>query len=187
MLSALNGAEMDGLQPAAEVIGGRSPRMVLPLGGDPSFTLFEGATSTGGLLVRGDAFKRARLGRGLAPESAFMGLADFCVTRGIEIWPYPEPVFERPEQWSRDPAKPLPARLLAFGDCSASDRYDMLAAGYGSSTHERVLRQVRLLALAMIDLGLLRFVRFASWSRRRLRGARSHLPLHFMPRLRRKG
>ena len=176
MLSALNGTDIDGLQPAAEVVGG-ARRLVPPLGGDPSFTLFEGATFTGGLLVRGDAFRRARLGRGLAPDSAFMGLADFCVTRGIQIWPYPQPVFERPEHWTPGTARLLPARVMAFGDCSATDRYYMLAAGYGAGTLERAGRQRRLLAFSMIDLGLLRVVRFASWTRRRMRGIRSRLRL----------
>jgi glycosyltransferase involved in cell wall biosynthesis len=175
MLSALNNADIDGFQPAAEVVVGQTRRIVLPLGGDPSFTLFQGATFTGGLLVRGEAFKRARLGRGLAMESAFMGLADFCVTRGIEIWPYPQPVFERPEHWTMGTAKPLPARVMAFDDCSSTDRYYMLAAGYGAGTNERLASQRRPMALAMIDLGLLRVVRYASWTRRRLRGIRSRL------------
>jgi hypothetical protein len=175
MLSALNNADIDGFQPAAEVVVGQTRRIVLPLGGDPSFTLFQGATFTGGLLVRGEAFKRARLGRGLAMESAFMGLADFCVTRGIEIWPYPQPVFERPEHWTMGTAKPLPARVMAFDDCSSTDRYYMLAAGYGAGTNERPASQRRPMALAMIDLGLLRVVRYASWTRRRLRGIRSRL------------
>jgi hypothetical protein len=33
------------------------------------------------------------------------------------------------------------------------------------------------MALAMIDLGLPQVVRFASWTRRRMRGIRSRLPL----------
>jgi hypothetical protein len=177
MLTALDAADIDGLQPAAEVAGGQTRRTVLPLGGDPSFTLFEGATFTGGLLVRAEAFKRARLGRGFAVESAFIGLADFCVTRGIEIWPYPESVFERSEHWTMGTARPLPARVIAFDDCSATDRYYMLAAGYGAGTNERPQAQRKLMALAMIDLGLLRAVRYASWARRRLRGIRSRLSL----------
>ena len=177
MLSALNGADVDGLQPAAEVIDEETRRMVLPLGGDPSFTLFEGATFTGGLLVRGKAFKRARHGRGFAEESAFMGLADFCVTRGIEIWPYPQPVFERPEHWTMGTARSLPARVMAFDDCSATDRYYMLAARYGAVNGEPVAGQKRRMALTMIDLGLPQVVRFASWTRRRMRGIRSRLSL----------
>jgi hypothetical protein len=177
MLSALDNADIDGLQPAAEVVGKLTGRIVLPLGGDPSFALFEGATFTGGLLVRGEAFKRAKWGRGFAVESAFMGLADFCVTRGIQIWPYPEPVFERPEHWTMGTARPLPVRLMAFDDCSATDRYYMLAAGYGAGTSERPAEQKKRMALALIDLGFLRMVRYASWARRRLRGIRSRLSL----------
>jgi hypothetical protein len=177
MLSAFESADIDGLQPAAEVAGGQTQRIVLPLGGDPSFTLFEGATFTGGLLVRSEAFKRAKLGRGFAVESALMGLADFCVTRGIEIWPYPEPVFERHEHWTMGTARALPARVIAFDDCSLNDRYYMLAAGYGASTNERPVEQRKMMALTMVDLGLLRVVRYASWARRRLRGIRSRVSL----------
>jgi glycosyltransferase involved in cell wall biosynthesis len=181
MLSALDGADIDGLQPATEVVGGRARKIVLPLGGDPSFTLFEGATFTGGLLVRGEEFKRARLWRDLAVESAFMGLADFCVTRGMDIWPYPLPVFERPDDWTEGTARPLPTRVKAFDDCSPADRYYMLAAGYGAAgyaagTNEQAGRQ-RLTALAMIDLGLLPLVRFASWARRRMRDILPRMPL----------
>jgi len=177
MLSALNSADIDGLQPAAEVVGGETRRIVPPLGGDPTFTLYEGATFTGGLLVRSEAFKRARLGRSFPAESAFMGLADFCVTRGIEIWPYPQPVFERPEHWTMGTARPLPARVMAFDDCSPTDRYYMLAAGYGAGTNEQGGNQRRLMALRMVELGLQRVVRFASGTRRRIRGIRWRLPL----------
>lgn len=176
MLSALDGADVDGLQPAAEIIGGLTRRIVLPLGGDPSFTLFEGATFTGGLLVRSEAFKRARLWRDFAVESAFMGLADFCVTRGIEVWPYPLPVFERPETWTMCTARPLPTRVKAFDDCSPADRYYMLAAGYGAATNAGAGKQ-KLTALAMIDLGLLPLVRFGLWTRKRVHNLLPRLPL----------
>lgn len=177
MLAALNGPDIDGFQPAAEVVGGPTPRTVLPLGGDPAFTLYEGATFTGGLLVGSEAFKRARLGRSFPLESAFMGLADFCVTRGIKIWPYPQPVFERPEHWTMGTPTRLPARVMAFDDCSATDRYHMLAPGYGAGANEQGGNQRRLMALRMVELGLLRVVRFASRTRRRLRGVRWHQPL----------
>ena len=182
MLSALDGAGIDGLQPAAEVVGdGQARRIVLPLGGDPSFALFEGATFTGGLLVRGEAFRRARLWRDFAVDSAFMGLAEFCMTRGIEVWPYPEPVFERPEDWTAAAARPLPTLVKAFDDCSPADRYYMLAVGYGTAgrgagASERAGRQ-RLAAMALIDLGLLPLVRLASWARRRARDVRPRLSL----------
>ncbi len=177
MLRALDGADVDGLQPAAQVVGEGTRRTVLPLGGDPSFALFEGATFTGGLLVRSEAFRRARVGRGLAAESAFMGLADFCVTRGIEIWPYPQVVFERPEHWTMGAERSLPARLIAFDDCAANDRYYMLAARYDARKGEPAVTQNRRIVLAMIDLGLPQVVRLASWTRRRIGGIRSRLSL----------
>ena len=105
-----------------------------------------------------------------------MGLADFCVTRGIEIWPYPDPVFEQPEHWTMGTAKPLPARLMAFDDCSPTDRYYMLAAGYGSMTNVWTGKQ-KLTVLAMIDHGLLPLVRFGLWTRRRVRDILPRLPL----------
>jgi glycosyltransferase involved in cell wall biosynthesis len=177
MLRSLYGADIDGLQPAAEVVGEGTRRTVLPLGGDPSFALFEGATFTGGLVVRGEAFRRARMGRGLAAESAFMGLADFCVTRGIEIWPYPQVVFERSEQWMIGTERSIPIRLMAFDDCAANDRYYMLAARYDARKGKPGVRQKRRMVLAMIDVGLPQVVRFASWTRRRMRGIRSRLSL----------
>ncbi|MBV8858863.1 MAG: glycosyltransferase [Acidobacteria bacterium] len=181
MLAALEGVGADGLQPAASASGAGAPKTVPPLGGDPSFTLFEGATYTGGLLVRAESLGRARAWREPSAESAFAGLADFCVTRGIEIWPHPEAVFEQAEGWARDAARPLPARVQAFDECPPADRYYMLSAGYGTSAyvagaggragaHRRTV-------LALIDLGLLPVVRAASWARRRVRAAGSRVPL----------
>ena len=176
MLSALDGADIDGFQPAAEITGEDARRIVLPLGGDPSFALFKGATFTGGLLVRGEAFKRARLWRDLAVESAFLGLADFCMTRGLKVWPYPQSVFERPESWMMETARPLPTRMKAFDDCSPADRYYMLAAGYGTMTNAWTGKQ-KLTVLAMIDHGLLPLVRFGLWTRKRVRSILPRLPL----------
>lgn len=179
MLSALDAAGIDGLQPAAEVVGGKTRKTVLPLGGDPSFTLFMGATFTGGLLISGEALARARAWRELVPEAHFMGLADFCVTRGIKVWPYPRPVFERTEDWATCAAGSLPVRVQAFDECAPADRYYMLATGYGTSGYVvgaggspggRAAT-----ALTLVDLGLLPLVRVASWARRRARGIRQRM------------
>jgi hypothetical protein len=67
--------------------------------------------------------------------------------------------------------------VKAFDDCSANDRYYMLAARYNARKGEPGMRQKRLMALAMVDLGLPQVVRFASWTRRRVRGIRSRLSL----------
>jgi hypothetical protein len=115
-----------------------------------------------------------------------MGLADFCVTRGIEIWPYPKAVFERPEQWTMGTERSIPARVMAFDDCSANDRYYMLAARYDARKGAPQLRNKRRMAMAVIDLGLPQVVRFASWTRRRMRETRARLSFNrFEPRLER--
>jgi glycosyltransferase involved in cell wall biosynthesis len=182
MLSALDRVGIDGFQPAAEVAGEGTPRTVAPLGGDPSFTLFAGATFTGGLVVSTEALKRARSGRRFAIESDFMGLADFCVTRGIEIWPYPEPVFERPEDWSRHYPEWNPARVMAFDDCSSVDRYYMLATGYGSGKDKGASPQKRMLVMNLVNVGLVRVVRYAMRIRRARRSIRSRFSLGHIER-----
>lgn len=176
MLSALEGSGVDGLQPAASIGETQAGRTMLPLGGDSSFTLFAGATFTGGLLMRGEAFRRARLWRELVPESAFMGLADFCVTRGLEVWPYPRPVFEVAEDWAAGAPGTHPLRVQAFDECTPVERYYMLATGYGTSGYVagsagQPSRRM-LTSLKLIDLGLLPLVRVASWARGHARGIR---------------
>jgi glycosyltransferase involved in cell wall biosynthesis len=183
MLEAFGRARIDGFLPAAEIVSGGSRRIVPSLGGDPSFMLFEGVTFTGGLLVRGDALRRAKQGRGLAVESAFMGLADFCVTRRGEIWPYPEPVFVHSGHLIVHSRSSLPARVKAYDECPPADRYYMLAAGYGAMNPERAAGKRLQVALAMIDLGLAPLVRAASWALRRLRALRSRLSAGRLERL----
>lgn len=190
MLLALSASDIDGLQPAAEVIGETDRKAVPPLGGDPSFALFEGPTFTGGLLVRGAALKRAMFGRDFVIESAFMGLADFCMTRGQEIWPYPELVFERSANWTLPTHRSLPARLKLFDESSPTDRYYMLAMGYGAThLHNRTLRPA---ALALVDAGLPRLVRVASRTRRLVGKLRNRAPFgpsvdRYLKRLLRRG
>ncbi len=165
MCEALSRTDIGGLQPAAEITG-EPPRIVAPLGGDPAFTLLEGATYTGGLVVQPAALARILLDRELQHESAFMGLADFSVTRGVEICPYPDVVFERSAGWTMPAIALLPARLAAFADCSSTDRYYMLAAGYPTRTRPPVWQ--RRAALTLVKLGLFRLVRVAARVRQRL-------------------
>ncbi len=154
MHAALRRSDVDGLLPAAEVVSGRLRRIIPSLGGDPAFALFEGVTFTGGLLVRGHAVRRAMLGRALAPESAFMGLADFCVTRQSQLWPFPEPVFEFPEHFVAHCRSAVPARVKAYDECPTTDRYYMVAAGYGAAGPDQARGRRLQTALAMIDLAL---------------------------------
>lgn len=172
MASTLESAHVDGLLPAARLVEsppGPAERIAPPLGGSAAFSLFEGVTFNGAMLVRRSALSAARAARPLAMESPFLGLADLCVTHSDRVWPYPEPVVERAEECDFAVKSSLPARVAAYGDASAVDRYYMLAMGYGGVNHERPLAYRRELALAAVNMGLAPLVRVASWMRRRLR------------------
>ena len=169
MLQALASDRVDGLQPAGRVTGERHTSVVPPLGGCATFSLFEGVTFTGALLVRRELLVAARSGQTLAVESPFMGLADFCVTRSERIWPYPEVVTEHAESCRFEVKSAQPARVAAYGDATANDRYYMMAAGYGAANHERPVAYKRELALAAVKLGLTPLVRIGAWGLRRLK------------------
>jgi glycosyltransferase involved in cell wall biosynthesis len=187
MVGALESAKVDGLLPAGRVIdsllaqtgvsvphaqttlsvpGGRT---IPPLGGSAPFSLFEGVTFTGAMLVRRSVLSNSKEGHPLAMDSPFLGLADLCVTYSERIWPYPEPVVERAEDCQFAVKSSLPARVEAYGDASPVDRYYMLAMGYGSVNADRPVAYKRELALAAINMGLAPLVRIGSWIRRRLR------------------
>ncbi len=183
MLAALQRAGVDGLLPAARVIGETTSRFVPPLGGSASFSLFEGVTFTGAMLVTREALREATAGQALAVESPFMGLADFCVAKGSRIWPYPAAVVERAEDCKIDVKSPLPARVGAYDGASTNDRYYMLAAGYGAASHERPIGYKRQLALAMVDLGIAPLLRLGLRSLRLAGGVRSRLRDTFLGRL----
>ncbi|HEV2718749.1 MAG TPA: hypothetical protein VG323_01925, partial [Thermoanaerobaculia bacterium] len=163
MLRALASADVDGLIPAARL----EASVVPPLGGSAAFSLFEGATFTGAMLVRRDALFAAKEGRAYAADAPFLGLADFCVARSERIWPYPEVVAELSAPI--DAKSSLPARVAAYGDAPAAARYYMLAAGYGAANHERPVSFKRELVLRALDRGLSPLIRIGSWGARRLR------------------
>jgi len=170
MLEAMERAGVDGLVPAGCITGERRTRVIPPLGGNVTVSLLDGVTSGGALVVRSETLRRAMAGRALAIESPFLGVADFCVTRSDRIWPYPEPVVERPAACVINTLSSLPARIAPYGDASANDRYYILAAGYEAASERRSLGWMRRLAFMALDSGFTFAVRAASWGRRRLRG-----------------
>lgn len=169
MLEALGRAPVDGLIPAGRVTGDAGTRVIPPLGGSVPLSLVEGVTSGGALVVRGEMLRRAMDGRTPSMESPFLGLADFCVTRSDRVWPYPEVVVERAESCAIDARSALPARIAAYSEASANDRYYMLAAGYEVALQRPAAGRMHRLALAAADSGFVFAVRAVSWGRRRLR------------------
>ena len=164
MLEALQRAPVDGLLPAGRQVRGA---ILPPLGGSAAFSLFEGVTFTGALLVRREVLFAAKQGRAYAIDAPFLGLADFCVACAERIWPYPEPVTELVT--NIDVKSSLPARIAAYGDASPIDRYYMLAAGYGAANHERPVSFRRELVLRALDGGFAPLIRAGAWGLRRLR------------------
>jgi glycosyltransferase involved in cell wall biosynthesis len=181
MVLALESSNLDGLLPAGRLAQtgvsvahvAQKLLSVPPLGGSAAFSLFEGVTFTGAMLMRRTSLEKARAGRQLTMESPFAGLADLSVTHSEKLWPYPEVVVERAEEnrfENRFESRgSLPARVAAYGEASAVDRYYMLAMGYGSVNQGRPVAFKRELALAAVNMGLAPVVRIGSWMWRRLR------------------
>ena len=172
MLAVLDRDGLDGIVPAARVEG-EPKKIIPPLGGSPSFSLVHGITFTGGLLVRGTALLRAKTGRPLTMDSDFAGLADLCVSRGVEILPWPEAVFEQSKHRAKT-HRDVPSRLHAYNDASPLERYYMLASGVAS---DGMRSRKRDLAMGLMDLGLGSVVRFGAWGLRRARRIGSRLRL----------
>ncbi|MBV8544075.1 MAG: class I SAM-dependent methyltransferase [Acidobacteria bacterium] len=177
MVLALESSNLDGLLPAGRLAQtgvsvahvAKTLVSVPPLGGSAAFSLFEGVTFTGAMLMRRTSLEKARAGRQLTMEIPFAGLADLSVTHGEKIWPYPEVVVERAEENRFEIKGSLPARVAAYDQASSVDRYYMLAMGYGSVNHERPVAFKRELALAAVNMGLAPVARIGSWMWRRLR------------------
>jgi len=168
MRAALASSTADGVIPAGRLTSLRGSRVVPPIGGSAVFGLFEGVTFTGAMLVRRETLLAAKKGRKFATESAFLGLADLCVTHTDRIWPYADVVVERGTDCLVESRSSLPARISAYGDASAIDRYYMLSTGYVAASEGTGVTKRRL-ALAAVDLGLAPFVRLGSRILRRLR------------------
>jgi hypothetical protein len=169
MIDALARAGVDGLVPAGRTTGSFGTRVVPSLGGSVTFGLLDGVTAGGAIVVTRAMMGRATDVRALSTESPFLGLADLCVTRSDRLWPYPDPVVERPESLAIAAGSALPARVAPYAETSANDRYYILAAGYGAATTHSAAGWLRPLALAAIDNGFSFAVRAAFWGRRRLR------------------
>lgn len=174
MLGALEAAAVDGLLPTAQQRRGDGAlRFVPPLGGSPAFSLYEGVTFTGALLVRRRAVMQAVESHGLALDRPLLGLADSCVAGGADIWPYPEVVVQLPEGTMLDVRDGTRSRIAAYDHASDVDIAYMHAAGYGFASMARSLSGRRQRAIALVDMGLTPLVNAASLAVRSARMLRN--------------
>jgi hypothetical protein len=132
LVEALRSPAADGLVPAATVDTAEGERSIPPLGGSPSFCLFEGAAPAGALAVKADRLAEALRGRTLAPDSEHLGLADLAVAAGLELWPFVEPLVHHPRGLvAEGRSRRAPERFAAYAAASETERYYMAAIGYG--------------------------------------------------------
>ena len=159
VIASLEERKIDGVVPAATARVGRSTRVLVPLGGSPSFSLHHGVTFTGGLVTRGAALHRALDGRQLLADAGFAGIPDLCVAGGAEVLPWPETLFEHTQPFvQRNPSR-SPARIAAYSECSPAERYYMVAIGYSAASGNAAPGRLRELAVLFTELGFGRLVR----------------------------
>jgi hypothetical protein len=180
-LSSLWQADADGIVPAGQTTAGHASRIVPPLGPDAPFALFEGATFTGGMLVRRAALHRAADEHAFDLHAAFLGLADACVIRGLDVWPCADVVFTDVDEAQRAGVPPLPERLAAYATCSDRDRYYMQSLA-DASPSERGGGFYRRAALAMVRMGLSQLLPPAARIVKRARRVRARTTLDVLDR-----
>jgi glycosyltransferase involved in cell wall biosynthesis len=128
IVEALGTPGVDGLLPAASLPGAT----LAPLGGSPSFCLFEGAVPGGGLAVKAERLAAVLPGRALAPDCEHLALADLAVAAGLEIWPFVEPLLVHPAGEVADArSRSAPERIAAYAAAAPTERFYMAAIGYG--------------------------------------------------------
>jgi glycosyltransferase involved in cell wall biosynthesis len=168
LVRAIDSDTVDGVQPACRVTTAGLPDIIPPLGGSVPFSLYEGVTFTGGIAIRREVLVAAQQARSYVADAPFMGLADFCVTHGARILPYPEVVLERAIVQRVDSKSSAPARIAAYENVSENDRYYMLASGYAASDGRGVPTK-RELARFAANAGFSFAVRLGAAARRRMR------------------
>jgi hypothetical protein len=73
------------------------------------------------------------MGRPLALDAEFLGLADHAVAAGLELWPYAEPVLCHPQGYQRRLVGfGSPARIAAYDQVSPTERYYIAALGHAA-------------------------------------------------------
>jgi glycosyltransferase involved in cell wall biosynthesis len=161
VIASLQGQEVEAVVPAALAEVRRARRLVVPLGGSPAFSLHHGITFTGGLLIRSAPLRRALNGRSLIRDAAFGGMPDVAVAHGVEILPWPEPLFEFVQPFHPNKPGRSPERVAIYNECSAIERFYMLAIGYSALNGGPAAGRLRALAAYLTALGFGSFVRRA--------------------------
>jgi glycosyltransferase involved in cell wall biosynthesis len=133
LAEALRAPEPAGIIPAVAIAGRERSQILVPLGGSPSFCLYEGAAPGGLVALKAERLTEAAGGRRLAPDAEHLGLADLAVAAGLEIWPLPEVLAShRGGLVGESGNRRAPERVAAYAATpSATERYYIAAIGAG--------------------------------------------------------
>ena len=132
LVDALRSPAADGLVPAADIEAPDGARAMPPLGGSPSFCLFEGAAPGGAFAVKAERLAAVLAGRPLAPDAEHLGIADLAVAGGLEIWPFAVVVIRHPRGLVPDGrSRRAPERVAAYARACETERFYIAAIGYG--------------------------------------------------------
>lgn len=133
IVQALRIPAADGLAAAATIAGPDGTQSMPPLGGSPSFCLFEGASPAGAFAVKSERLVAALGGRRPAPDAEHFALADIAVSAGLEIWPYAEPLAHHPAGLVADrQSRRAPERIAAYAGAPPTELFYIAAIGYGA-------------------------------------------------------
>jgi hypothetical protein len=135
LADALCAPEPDGVIPAVSIGLGDDARILPPLGGSPSFCLYEGATPGGVVAVKAERLAAAAAGRRLPQDSEHLGLADLAIATGLELWPLAEVLARHSGGLIEESGnRRATERVAAYAATpSPTERYYIAAIGYGRS------------------------------------------------------
>jgi glycosyltransferase involved in cell wall biosynthesis len=180
LLEALRRPEVDGLVPAALTETANGARTMPPLGGSPSFCLFEGASPPGAMAIKAERLGTALAGYALPADAEHLGLADRAIAAGLEIWPFPEPLIRHPRGFVAEAGnRRAPERVAAYAlVASPTERFYIAAIGYGGFMPQASLGH------RLRDLREWMVTRRLGWA---VRGAYRIIPRRLLTRLQRLG
>lgn len=132
--AALQAEGVDGVLPAGLTDEGK---LLVPLGGSPSFAFWQGVDFGGGMAVKADRLKPLLDPQWFAPESPYCNIADIAVSQGLKLWPMPEPLLSHSGRHSLAATSlPVPERVLRYSTVSDIERYYIQAQSLAMRTQK---------------------------------------------------
>lgn len=164
--AALQAEGVDGVLPAGLTAEGK---LLVPLGGSPSFAFWQGVDLGGGMAVKAARLKPLLNAQWLAPESPYCNIADIAVSQGLKLWPMPEALLSHASKQSFA-AKPLPVpeRVLRYSTVPDIERYYIQAQSLAMSARRSGLSRSAVVRAMYRRLASGRGARPTMWLRNKM-------------------